>query len=219
MEFPHTIVGVVPERFAYPADARLWVLSSRPVPPPPLDIEGDLLESRDVRYFNAVARLAPGVSLTQASSDARTISEDIARRFRETGGSRGILLEPLHERIVGGTRNVLFVLLGAVGLVLLIACANVSSLLLARASGRQREIAVRPALGASRGRIARQLITESLLLGLTGGGIGLIAGIWAVDLLVSALPEGTPRVTRSGSTRPSRRLPFWCPPPAPCCSG
>jgi putative ABC transport system permease protein len=198
---PHAVVGIMPAAFDYPAAARVWVLSPRPVPLPPIDVSGDLLEARDVRYFNAVARVKPDVSVSQASADLDRIVQDIARRFPETGSGRGILLEPLHQRIVGDVRDALLVLLGAVGLVLLIACANVSSLLLARASGRQREIAIRSALGAARGRIVRQLITESLLLGLTGGIAGLIAGSWAVALLVSVLPEGTPRVEHIGLDR------------------
>ena len=188
---PHTVVGIMPDGFDYPAGAKAWVLSPRPVPLPPLDVKGELLEARDIRYFNAVARLEPGVTLAQASADLGTIAGDIARRFPETSGGRGFFLEPLHERIVGDVRGALFVLLGAVGVVLLIACANVSSLLLARASGRQREFAIRAALGAGRGRLVRQLITESLILGLAGGVAGLLTGGWAVALLVSMLPDGT----------------------------
>jgi putative ABC transport system permease protein len=195
---PHTVVGIMPDAFVYPGGVRVWILSPKPVPTAPIDIQGDLLESRDVRYFNAVARLTHGVTLAQASADVTRIAEDIGRRFPQTGGGRSFLLEPLHQRIVGDLRDPLLVLLGAVGLVLLIACANVSSLLLARASGRQREIAIRSALGAARGRILRQLITESLLLGIAGGLAGLVAGGWAVDLLVSVLPEGTPRVDEIG---------------------
>lgn len=169
------------------------MLSPRPVPLPPLDVDGELLEARDVRYFNAVARRRPGVTLAQASADLQTIAADIARRFPDSSATRGIFIEPLHERIVGDVRGALLVLVGAVGLVLLIACANVSSLLLARASGRQREFAIRSALGAGRGRLVRQLIIESLTLGAAGGVAGLLAGGWAVALLVSMLPDGTPR--------------------------
>jgi predicted permease len=195
---PHTVIGIMPDAFDYPAGAKVWVLSPRPVPLPPLDVKGELLEARNVRYFNVVARLAPGGTLAQASADLGTIAADIARRFPEPSGSRGILVEPLHERIVGDVRGALFVLLGAVGLVLLIACANVSSLLLARASSRQREFAIRAALGAGRVRLVRQLITESLILGLAGGIAGLLVGGWAVAALVSMLPDGTPRTEQIG---------------------
>lgn len=198
---PHTVVGIMPDSFAYPASALVWVLSSKPVPPSPLDVPGDPLEAREVRYFNAVARLKPAVTVAAASRELAAITADIGRRFPETSAGRGILLEPLHQRIVGDVRGALLVLLAAVGLVLLIACANVSSLLLARASGRQREIAIRSALGAARGRILRQLITESLVLGLVGGVAGLLAGGWAIDLLVAVLPEGTPRAAEIGLDR------------------
>jgi putative ABC transport system permease protein len=195
---PHTIVGVMPEGFAYPEGASMWVLSPKAVPLPPIDVEGDLLESRGVHFFQAVARLKPGVTIDQARADLSAIADDQARRFPEDDGGRGIALQPLHEKIVGDVQGALFVLLGAVGVVLLIACANVASLLLARASGRQREIAVRAALGASRGRLVRQLITESFLLGAAGGIAGLLAGSWAVALLITVLPEGIPRADLIG---------------------
>jgi predicted permease len=195
---PHTVIGVMPARFRYPENVRVWVLSSRPVPPPPLDVQGDLLDSRDVRYFQAVARLAPGMTVRQATADLQRITDDLGRRFPASSGGRTIRLQPLREGMVGDVRGPLLVLLGAVGLVLLIACANVSSLLLARASGRQRELAIRAALGARRSRIVRQLIVESLLLAGAGGAAGLLSGWWGVGLLVSVLPDGTPRADGIG---------------------
>jgi len=195
---PHTVVGVMPETFDYPEGAKVWVLSPKPVPLPPIDVPGELLESREVHYFLALGRLKPGISLAQASADLTAIAEDEARRLPQSNAGRGVGLEPLQESIVGDVREALFVLLGAVGVVLLVACANVASLLVARASGRQREIAVRTALGATRGRIVRQLVTESLVLGAAGGVVGLLAGSWAVALLLKVLPDGIPRAQMIG---------------------
>ncbi len=194
----HSVAGVMPASFAYPGGTKAWVLSAKPVPPPPLDIQGDLLESRDVHYFKAVGRLRPGVTVAQARADLAAIAEDQARRFPQSNAGRGVALEPLQDRIVGNVRNALYMLLAAVGIVLLIACANIASLLLVRATGRQREIAIRMALGARRGRLIRQLITESLLLGAAGAGAGLLAGSWAIALLLKVLPGGVPRVDEIG---------------------
>jgi putative ABC transport system permease protein len=190
---PHTVVGVMPAAFDYPEGSRAWVLSPRPVPVPPIDVAGELLESRDVHYFQAVARLRPGVTLANARADMAAIAADQARRFPQSNGGRGVAIESLHDRIVGDVRGALLLLLGAVGVVLLIACANVASLLLARGSDRQREMAVRAALGAGRGRLIRQLVTESLILGLAGGLAGLLVAGWAVGLLLSIIPQGIPR--------------------------
>ena len=190
---PHTVVGVMPAAFDYPEGSRAWVLSSRPVPLPPIDVPGDLLDSRDVHYFQAVGRLRPGVTLANARADLAAMAADQARRFPESNGGRGVAVESLHNRIVGDVRGALLLLLGAVGVVLLIACANVASLVLARGSGRQREMAIRAALGAGRGRLIRQLVTESLILGLAGGLAGLLVGSWAIGLLLSVIPAGIPR--------------------------
>jgi len=189
----HTIVGVMPAAFAYPAGAKAWVLSAKAVPLPPLDISGDLLESRGVHYFMAIGRLRPGVTPEQARADLALIAESQAHRFPESNGGRGIAIQPLRERIVGDVRDALYMLLAAVGVVLLIACANVASLLLARASGRHRELAIRAALGAGRVRLMRQLITESVVLGAAGAVAGLLAGSWAIALLLKVIPEGIPR--------------------------
>jgi putative ABC transport system permease protein len=195
---PHTVVGVMPATFDYPEGAKVWVLSPKPVPLPPIDVPGELLESREVHYFLALGRLKPGISLSQASADLAAIADSAAGRLPDSNAGRGVRLEPLHERIVGDVREALFVLLGAVGVVLLVACANVASLLIARASGRQREIALRTALGATRARIVRQLVTESLVLGTAGGVVGLLAGSWAVALLLKVLPEEMPRAQMIG---------------------
>jgi len=194
----YTVVGVMPATFDYPPGSKAWILSPKAVPLPPIDVPGELLESREVHYFQAVARLKPGVTPEIARTDLAGITEELGRRLPGSNGGRGIAVQPLHETLVGDVREALFILLGAVGVVLLIACTNVSSLLLARASGRQREFAIRAALGAARGRLIRQLITESLLLGAVGGGAGLLLGNWAIALVLTVLPEGIPRVEQIG---------------------
>ena len=195
---PHMVVGIMPASFDYPAGTKAWVLSPLAVPTPQIDIAGDLLETRDVHYFKAVGLLAPGVTTDAAQVDLTAVAAGLAREYPQSNSRRTIRLLPLHDEVVGDVRDALLLLLGAVGVVLLIACANVASLLLARASGRRREIAVRAALGASRGHLVRQLVVESLVLGVAGGVAGLITGTWAVALLVRVLPAGIPRVEQIG---------------------
>ncbi|HJR59602.1 MAG TPA: ABC transporter permease [Vicinamibacterales bacterium] len=195
---PHTVLGVMPNGFDYPLGARTWILSTQPVPPPPLDIEGDLLAVRGVHYFLAVGRVRDGATVQQAQAELDAVAFDLQRRYPSSNAGRGVRIEPLHDRIVGDVRQALLMLLGAVAVVLLIACANVASLLLARASGRQRELAIRTALGASRARLIRQLLVESLVLGVVGGLFGLLLGVWAIDLLVAIIPEGVPRIQEIG---------------------
>ena len=178
-----TIVGVVPAGFDYPAQSEVWL----PFPIDPAD------ERRDNRSVNVISRLKPGVTLSQAQAEMDTINQRLAQTYVETNSGWGVKLTNLRERLVGSMRLSLLVLLGAVAFVLLIACANVANLLLARATVRQKEIALRTALGASRWRIVRQMLTESLLLSLLGGASGMLLGVWLTKLLIAVNPPNTPR--------------------------
>ena len=194
---PSTVVGVMPAGFRWPDGAQLWVLSQKAVPPSPID-KGDLPTTRDVRYFEAVARIKNGVSFNDAQNDMHALAANMQREHPDSSGTRDVVLVPLREDLVGSVRNALLLLQGAVGLVLLIACANVSSLLIARATGRRRELAIRSALGASRTDLMRELLIESLILGAVGGAIGLLAGSWLIKALVQLLPAGLPRADSIG---------------------
>jgi putative ABC transport system permease protein len=184
----YTIIGVVPAGFSFPNEAQLWG---------PLPIDPNKLD-RGPHYLRVVGRLKPGVTLPQAQAEMSTIASRLAVQYPEKTAGHGIKLELLSKVVVGDIGPALFVLLGAVGFVLLIACANVANLQLARAGARQREIAVRTALGASRTRIIRQLLTESILLAVAGGVAGLLVAVWGVSSLVSLSPDTIPRVHEIG---------------------
>jgi putative ABC transport system permease protein len=132
----HTVVGIMPRSFNDPDGSNLWVLSSKPVPPPSIDVPGDLLANRDVHYSLAVARLKPDVSIAQADADLSTITKRLAQQFPKSHARRGVALQRLHEQVVGDVQRTILLLLAAVGAVLLIACANIASLLLARVGPR-----------------------------------------------------------------------------------
>ena len=187
----YTVAAVMPEGVAWPQQADLWMLSPLAVPPSPINVK-DPLTNRDVQYFQAIARLKPGVTFDQARDDLHAVAA-VIQKTASAVGSRDIRITPIRETLVGSVREALLVIQGAVGLVLLIACANVSSLLIARATGRRRELAVRAALGATRGHLVRQLLAESLVLGSIAGVVGLLLSSWLVVLLLKVVPRGLPR--------------------------
>jgi len=183
-----TVVGVMPAGFQFPVI-------------PKADLYRTLMPSlgegcqRGCLTLRVIARLKEGVTETQARSELETLARNIAQQFPESNAGVGVTLKPLHDYLTRDVKTPMYALLGAVALLLLIACANVANLLLARSATREKEIAIRAALGAGRGRIVRQLLAESVLLALIGGVLGLLVSYWMVDLLVSFSPDGTPRLS------------------------
>lgn len=197
-----TVVGVMPASFKPPLSrTEIWVNPRMTVPDFLMTFRDErFVENRGSHYLKVIGRLKSGVTYEQAQTDLATIFNRIHQQFPITA-NHNINLVPLHTRIAGELRPTLLILLGAVGLVLLIACANVANLTLARATARGREIAIRVALGAGRWRVVRQMLTESLLVAVIGGVAGWMLAVWGVDLLVSLSPADTPRLNEIGIDR------------------
>jgi putative ABC transport system permease protein len=178
----------MPAGFEYPEQTQIWVTSAVNLSEEP----------RDNRAWSAIARLNPGVDVKRAQIQVSAVNERLAKEFRESNKGWDANLSTLHERLVREVKPSLLALLGAVGFVLLIACANVANLLLARGASRQKEIAIRAAMGASRTRVLRQMLTESVLLSVIGGVVGLLLSVWLTQALLSIVPEGAPRLDQVG---------------------
>ena len=188
-----TVVGIAPPAFQFPEKAELWTLAKNVVPSNPfVPASIDITGVRGLHYLYVIARLKDGVERAQAQAEMDTIAARQEKQYPDVNARTGVEVIPLHESIVGDVRPALMVFLGAVGLVLLIACANVANMSLARAAARRREIAVRTTLGASRLRLVRQCLTESVLLSTAGGGAGLLLAMWGTDLLAALSPEAIP---------------------------
>jgi putative ABC transport system permease protein len=188
-----TVVGVAPPGFGFPENRALWA---------PLQYDetfsSETDRNRRAQWLSVIGRVQPGVPLERARAEVQSLAAQLEQEFPQTNTNVTLATLSLHEVMVGEVRTPLLILLGAVGLVLLIACANVANLLLARAAARQGEMAVRAALGAGRGRLVRQLLTESVLLGLVGGVVGLLLAHWGTALLVALRPAGIPRLDDVG---------------------
>jgi putative ABC transport system permease protein len=187
----YEVIGVLPAGFQSPDEIsqRQPMLFVLPDCWPP-----DILHNRGEHYDHAIARLKPGVALAQAQSEMQTIGARLAKAYPATNGKIALGVAPMGADMVRRVRTAMLVLLGAVGLVLLIACANVANLLLARSAGRSREVAIRLAIGAGRWRIVRDLLVESAMLAVVGCALGLVLGAWTRDLLVSTAPKNIPRL-------------------------
>jgi putative ABC transport system permease protein len=193
---PKTVVGVMPRNFKFPVDlpkTDFWMSLGQ-------ESEDDG-GGRGAIWMTLIGRVKDGVSIEQANSDLKTIAQRLEKQYPETNTGLTFYLTPLHDRLVQNVRPALLVLMCAVGVVLLIGCANVANLLLARAAVRQKEVSIRSAIGATRGRIIFQLLVESVLLSTLAGVLGLLLATWGVDLLVALAPADIPRVDAIGINR------------------
>jgi predicted permease len=190
---PYTVVGIMPRNFQFQDSG-----DESPTAWKPLALPEKTIQSREERPAFVLARLRRGVTLAQAQADSQIIADRMAQADPKDEKGQGLTIMNLKEGVVGGLQRPLLVLLAAVGFVLLIACVNVANLFLARSWKRRREIAVRAALGATRARLIRQLLVESVLLSIAGGLAGLAVGTWGIDIVRSFAPSGTPRIAQVG---------------------
>jgi predicted permease len=188
----YTVIGVAPAGFQYPDKTEVWLPPLRLVPE--LNDRQDVTQTRGMGYLAAVALLKPGVSPQQAAAEMETITARLRQQYPDTNNRRFNRVVSLHNHLIGDTNKLLWLLLGAVTFVLLIGCANVANLLLASGASRQKEIAIRTALGASRWRVMRQLFTESTMLALAGGAVGLLVAVWGLAAITKLLPQDFPRL-------------------------
>jgi predicted permease len=179
-----SIIGVLPPGFRFPFDSDLWV---------PRELL-ERLPSRTAHNWHVVARLHGGVPVAQARAELTGIAQRLKQQYGRETNMTDVAVSPLRNALTSSVRPALVVLLGAVGFLLLVACANVVNLLLAQAAARERELAIRSALGAGRNRLVRQFLTEALLLSIAGGALGVLAALWGVDALVAMAPSGLPRL-------------------------
>ena len=199
----YTVIGVLPAEFQIPRQVSLGVVAMDDVDLlVPISVlastEPATVNERGRHFLTAIARVKPGVGIEQAGSAMTAIASGLGQRYPEANANFTVHLVPVHEQITGSIRPALLLLLGAVGLVLLIACSNVANLLLARYAGRQKEFAIRAALGARAGRLLQQLFTESLLLGFIGGALGLLLAVAATRALVASNLSDIPRILQTG---------------------
>jgi putative ABC transport system permease protein len=185
---PHTVVGVMPPNYLPDGYGELWVPSAFGIPTNSIRPNVDPRPIRGSNYLDVFARLKPGVTLEKARAEMDAISRRLEQQYQDDNQDVGIKVTPLHDDVVGGIRPVLLLLFAAVGFLLFIGCANVANLLLARAATRSREISIRAAMGASRSRLIRQLLTESVLLAVLGGVLGAVLAAWAIPLLMAMAP-------------------------------
>jgi putative ABC transport system permease protein len=187
-ELPYSVVGVMPPGFVVPeGNAELWA---------PIAFSAEAANDRGSFYLSALARLKPGVTLATAQSEANVIARNLERTYPKSNTDLGFSIVSLHGFVVRGFKQSLWVLLGAVGFVLAVACVNVANLLLARTAVREKELAVRAALGAARGRLIRQLLSESTLLAFCGGALGLLLAVWGIQALKLINPAGPNAIAR-----------------------